>query len=49
MRTEKEIKKVIDDAIDNPDKFSGMSYTHGVANALEWVIENTGSSDPMED
>lgn len=49
MRAIAEIEKVIGDAIDEPGKFPGMTYAQGVANALEWVLEEPGCSDPMED
>jgi len=46
MRTQDEIEEQIEEA--EMKDFSGMSYSEGVKNALEWVLEYVDEK-PMED
>ncbi len=46
--TEHEIEEQIDEALNNPEKFSGMTYAEGVEDALRWVL-GLKPEKPMED
>lgn len=48
MKMPEQIERVIQEAVDNPDKFPGMTYAQGVENALLWVIDQA-ENGPMED
>lgn len=48
MKSQSEIKEMIDKASDDERNLHGMTYQEGVRAALEWVLENW-DEDPIED
>jgi len=54
MRDEREIEKLILQLIEKLDEsegrclFPGMTYSEGVRNALEWVLDEEETDSPIE-